>query len=74
MKTTIPYLLLTLGLLYCAHPATAQPVVNFTQPTNGQSIVTFAGLAGTAQEIARILFVIFIVFFLVSLISRNARR
>ncbi len=29
--------------------AVAQPVVSFTEPTNSQQIVTFSGLAGTAQ-------------------------
>ena len=38
-----------LALLAGGHQAAAQPVVSFTQPTNGQQIVTFAGLAGTAQ-------------------------
>jgi hypothetical protein len=38
-----------LALLAGVHQAAAQPVVSFTQPTNGQQIVTFAGLAGTAQ-------------------------
>ena len=37
------------ALLAGVHLAAAQPVVSFTQPTNGQRIVTFAGLAGTAQ-------------------------
>jgi len=38
-----------LALLAGVHQATALPVVRFTQPTNGQQIVTFSGLAGTAQ-------------------------
>ena len=38
-----------LALLAGVQQAAAQPVVSFTQPTNGQQIVTFSGLAGTAQ-------------------------
>jgi hypothetical protein len=36
-------------LLAAVHQAAAQPIVSFTQPTNGQQIVTFSSLAGTAR-------------------------
>src|ERR1035437_8274727 len=60
MKTYLTNLLIRLGGASCGawiilallggvHQVVAQPVVSFTQPTNGQQIVTFAGLAGTAQ-------------------------
>ena len=41
--------LFTMVLACSSTQAAAQPVVSFTQPTNGQQIVTFTGLAGTAQ-------------------------
>jgi hypothetical protein len=37
-----------LALLAGLRQAAAQPLVSFTQPTNGQQIVSFAGLAGLA--------------------------
>ena len=61
MKTCIKNLLADRGGASCAawvmlamlagvHQAAAQPIVSFTQPTNGQQIVTFANIAGTALK------------------------
>jgi hypothetical protein len=44
------FALVMLALVAGVHQAAAQPVVSFCQPTNGQQIVTFAGLSGTAQS------------------------
>src|ERR1022692_3049072 len=51
LKTRIQPLFLQLALLTGVYQAAAQPVVNFTQPTNGQQIVTFTNMAGTAQTV-----------------------
>jgi hypothetical protein len=48
MKSRIQNLFITLVLLAGVHQATALPFASFTQPTNGQQIVTFTNLAGTA--------------------------
>jgi len=37
-----------MSLIIGVQQADASPVVSFTQPTNGQQIVTFTNLAGTA--------------------------
>src|SRR6266567_3101795 len=39
-----------LALVVGVHQAAALPFVSFTQPTNGQQIVTFTNIAGTAQS------------------------
>src|SRR6267154_294668 len=50
-------------IVLVSHQAAAMPVVSFTQPTNGQQIVTFTNLAGTAQSgagtIQRVAFAIY---------------
>jgi large repetitive protein len=51
MKKPKLYLfVITLTWLACVRPAAALPFINFTQPTNGEQIVTFASLAGTVQS------------------------
>src|SRR5215471_12332120 len=42
-------LLLVLGLFFGAMASGAAPFVNFTTPTNGQSVFNLVGLSGTAQ-------------------------
>ena len=49
LKKRVQNLFLRLALLAGVYQAAAQPIVTFTQPTNGQIIVTFTNLAGTAQ-------------------------
>ena len=49
MRTRCQNLIFILAMLAGVQQAAALPMVSFTQPTNGQQIVTFTNLAGTAQ-------------------------